>query len=224
MPAPSTGKLWTCSECRLSAVLSQWEACFCFHFVSSPLEAGKTGHAVNYFASGHSVNLRLPVHWRGRGGGLLFLGPGCLRLPLFEGKKWCGEIESWCANHLIQKPSSAKNLLGGKKWVCAVECRVLFVRVLSAWQTEPWREVSSGAIVTVQKRLEKPEGIRGRGWEASFPEIRWPSVVCVDSLSAQWLGLVSWLLGDIRGTTSRSIKEGSECVYHVAIAIIRALL
>ena len=49
-----------------------------------------------------------------RKGGQALPGPGCLRLPLFEEKKWCREIESWCAVHLIQKPTSARNLLGGK--------------------------------------------------------------------------------------------------------------
>lgn len=57
--------LWVLPHrCRFVSARSLLLFSFC---VSSP-RSGRRGHAVNYFASGRSVNLRLPVHWKGRKG------------------------------------------------------------------------------------------------------------------------------------------------------------
>lgn len=114
-----------------------------------------------------------------RKGGQALPGPGCLRLPLFEEKKWCREIESWCAVHLIQKPTSARNLLGGKSEFVLLNVMFCLSKSFQLGRQSPGRKSNLEPLSHFTRGSESHEKFGGNCWEAGFPEILWPSVQCV---------------------------------------------
>jgi hypothetical protein len=158
-----------------------------------------------------------------RKGGQALPGPGCLRLPLFEEKKWCREIESWCAVHLIQKPTSARNLLGGKSEFVLLNVMFCLSKSFQLGRQSPGRKSNLEPLSHFTRGSESHEKFGGTaGKQASQRSFGLLCSVC--GLSFYTVTCPHLLAAEgHEETTSSSIKKASGCVY-LAVATIRALM